>query len=79
MINDKTGAPTIYGEPLDERIAIRVTKAQKKKIMQTLGTANIREILIDYVEKYKSNQLPLEYANSAGAANSWEQNNEKSG
>jgi len=68
MKNEKTGAPTIYGEPLDDRIAIRVTKAQKEKIMSALGTANIRDILLDYVEKYNAEQMPINYPNTAGAA-----------
>lgn len=73
MKNERTGAPTIYGEPLDERIAVRVTKAQKEKIMSALGTANIRDILLDYVEKYQAGQLPIEYS-TAGQANPWRVN-----
>lgn len=74
MKNEKTGAPTLYGEPMEARIVVRVTEAQKKKIMASLGTANIRDLLLDYVENYNKNQLPLTITSTSGAAELWRSN-----
>jgi len=75
MKKRKGGPPKIYPDdgPLSDHITIRVTPRQKDFILANLGTADLRDVLINYANSVNSQQLPIEYS-TAGQANPWRVN-----